>query len=130
MSLPTYEEALSRAREGAPFSNGFEGECWEENWCERCVHDQPIRTGGGPGCPLPLVSYKDKTPAEWLEQDRSRLGDQYHCVYFRPEDDPGPDEPTPTPDPPGQLTLCPREPFERPARMFADTRPVDAEVAS
>ncbi|MEV8639242.1 hypothetical protein AB0395_47065 [Streptosporangium sp. NPDC051023] len=129
MTLPTYEEALAKAREGSPFSNSTEGECWMENNCEQCVHDRPARTGNpADGCPLVLVAYLDKTPAEWMRNEGFRLGDQYTCVMFRPEDDPGPDEPTPAPDPPGQLTLCPREPYERPGRMYVDIRPVEAGV--
>lgn len=126
MTLPTYDEAFARAREMSPFSNGTEGYAWMENNCERCIHDRPHRDGTDPqGCPLILVALMGRTPIEWMQQDGHRLGDQYHCLYFRDEDDPGPDEPTPIPDPPGQLTLCPREPYERPARMFAGTKPVE-----
>lgn len=130
MTLPTFDEANTKAREGSPFSNGTEGECWMANNCHRCVHDAPVRRDEwDKGCPLILVAYLGKTPAEWLEKDRSRLGDQYTCMYFRDEEDgPGPQEPTPVPDPPGQLTLCPRGEFERPARMFADTRPQEVAV--
>lgn len=128
MSLPTYDAALATARPGSPFSNGTESECWFDNWCHRCVHDRAIRTGKGSGCPLILVSYEEKTPVEWMRQEGFRLGDQYHCIYFRDEDDPGPDEPTPIPDPPGQLTLVDRDEFERPARMFTDTRPVQVDA--
>ncbi|MFI6496856.1 hypothetical protein [Nonomuraea typhae] len=124
MSLPTYEEAYARAREGSPFSNGFEGECWMDSNCYRCVNDAATRRGDWDnGCPLILVALLGKTPAEWLTKNRSSLGDQYTCLYFRDEDDPGPDEPTPIPDPPGQGVLFPRDEFERPARMFADTMP-------
>jgi hypothetical protein len=130
MTLPTFDEANTKAREGSPFSNGTEGECWMANNCHRCVHDAPVRRDEwDKGCPLILVAYLGKTPAEWLEKDRSRLGDQYTCMYFRDENDgPGPQEPTPIPDPPGQLTLCPRDEFERPARMFADTAPQEVSV--
>jgi hypothetical protein len=130
MSVPTFDEANAKAREGSPFSNGFEGEHWMANNCHRCIHDKPARDGSDPtGCPLILVAYLGKTPAEWLEKNRSSLGDQYTCLYFRDENDgPGPHEPTPIPDPPGQLTLCPRGEFERPARMFADTMPQEVSV--
>lgn len=131
MSLPTVDEALATARDRSPFSNGTEGYAWMANWCGRCVHDAPTRRDDwANGCPLLIVAITGKTPIEWLdgprdEHGRYGLGDQYHCVMFRDEDNPGPDEPTPIPDPPGQLTLCPRDEFERPARMFADTRPVE-----
>lgn len=124
MSLPTYDEAFAKAAEGSPFSNSTEGEAWMENNCNRCVHDAATRRDDwSKGCPLILVAYLNKTPAEWMRKDGFRLGDQYTCLYFRDEDNGGPGEPAPIPDPPGQLTLCPREPYERTARMFADTAP-------
>ncbi|MBG0828509.1 hypothetical protein HS041_12095 [Planomonospora sp. ID67723] len=130
MSLPTFDEADARAREGSPFSNGTEGYTWMGNWCGRCVHDAPARRDDyANACPLILVALTGKTPAEWLESDPYSLADRYQCLMFRPEDDPGPDEPTPVPDPPGQLTLCPREPYERPARMFVDTLREAADVS-
>lgn len=138
MSLPTYEEAYAKAREGSPFSNGDEGHSWMGAWCGRCIHDKPARTGDpANGCPLVGVAYMGRTPAEWLDNTEtsadgamtpySRTG-QYSCVMFRPEDDPGPQEPTPIPDPPGQDALFPREPFERPARMYAEILPQEVSV--
>lgn len=127
MSLPTYEQALATSREGAPFSNGTEGECWLEANCYRCLNDAEFRRSEGPGCVLVMLSYEDRTPAEWVLDKPGHLGQKYRCMYFRSEDD-GPDpEPTPIPDPPGQLTLVPREPFEQ-ARMLAEY-PQPAEVA-
>lgn len=129
MSLPTFEEADATAREGSPFSNGTEGECWMENNCYRCVNDAPTRRDEwDKGCPLIMVALLGKTPNAWMEKNPYGLSDRYTCIYFRDEDDPGGEEPTPIPDPPGQLTLCPRDEFERPGRMFADTKSV--EVAS
>jgi hypothetical protein len=126
MSLPTFEEADGRARKGSPFSNGTEGECWMDNNCHRCVHDAPTRRDEwDKGCPLIMVALLGKTPAEWMEKNRSSLGDQYTCLFFRDEDDGGPGEPTPIPDPPGQDALFPRDGFERPGRMFADTKPLE-----
>lgn len=138
MSLPTFEEAEATAREGSPFSNSDEGYGWMANWCDRCVHDKPARNDDpGNGCPLVMVALLGKTPREWLDQTRYDADgkllpysrhDQYHCVMFRPEDDPGPDEPAPIPDPPGQDALFPRDEFERPGRMFADTKPQEVSV--
>jgi hypothetical protein len=126
VSLPTFDEAFAKAREKSPFSNSTEGYAWMGANCQRCFHDKAARCGDpGDGCPLILVAYMGRTPAEWIETKPLGLTDRYTCVMFRPEDDLGPDEPTPIPDPPGQLTLCPREPFERPARMFTDTTPAD-----
>lgn len=130
MTLPTLKEAEARAREGSPFSNGTEGYAWMENWCGRCIHDAPTRRDDwANGCPLILLALTGRTPAEWMETNPRGLADRYTCLYFRDEDHHGPDEPTPIPDPPGQDALFPREPFERPCRMYADTRPVPA-VAS
>ena len=134
MSLPTYEQAWETAREERPFSNGTEGYAWLDNWCGRCVHDKPAREGDDAnGCPLVLVSLFGRTPIEWLPQDREgliRLGDSYHCMLFRDEDEGGGDpEPKPIPDPPGQLALTPREPYEA-ARMLTDWPSLVAEVTS
>lgn len=123
MTLPTYEQAMATSSDESPFSNGTEGQAWMSRHCARCVNDKPAREGRyEDACVLILVALNGRTPAEWTEDDRMSLGDQYRCMYFRDEDD-GPDpEPTPVPDPPGQLTLCPREPHEQ-ARMLI---PVDA----
>ena len=132
MTLPTYEQAWETAREERAFSNGTEGYAWLENWCGRCVHDKPAREGRDEdGCPLILVSLLGRTPIEWIEQRDSsgliRLGDSYSCMYFRDEEDGGGDpEPQPIPDPPGQLTLAPREPFE--ASRMLTTYPTRTEV--
>lgn len=127
MTLPTYDEAWARAQEGSPFSNGDEGYGWMARWCDRCINDKPAREDDpGSGCPLVSVALLGRTPVEWLDQKRTgpdgllvpySIGDQYHCMYFRDEDDGGDPEPTPIPDPPGQLVLAPREPFEQ-ARML------------
>jgi hypothetical protein len=135
MSLPTYEEAYENARPEPAFSNGTEGYGWIGANCDRCIHDRPARNDDpGNGCPLILVSLAQRTPREWLDGPRDEHGrygieDQYRCVFFRDEGDPGPDEPAPVPDPPGQEGLFPREPFTRPCRMFADTRPEPAGVS-
>lgn len=135
MTLPTYEDAMARAREGSPFSNSDEGYGWMANWCDRCTHDKPARNDDpGNGCSLVMVALLGRTPAEWLDNTETgpdgllkpySRADQYTCVMFRPEDDPGPDEPTPIPDPPDQEVLFPRDEFARPARTYADTKPVE-----
>ncbi|MGI5414275.1 hypothetical protein [Actinomadura luteofluorescens] len=130
MTLPTFDEAMATSREGVAFSNGTEAECWMENYCGRCVNDAELRRGDGPGCALVLVAYEDRFPAEWTPDKPGHLGQQWRCMYFRSEEDGGDPEPKPIPDPPGQLTLAPREPFERPARMLAPLgTPQPAEVA-
>lgn len=111
--LPTYDQAWATAREGSPFANGTEGECWMDRNCYRCVNDKPSRQGDyANGCPLILVAYEGRLPAEWVPDKPGYLGEQWRCMYFRDEDDGGDPEPKPIPDPPGQLTLAPREPFE------------------
>jgi hypothetical protein len=136
--LPTYEQAYAAAIDNPPFSNGDEGYGWMYHWCDRCINDKGTRDGSNPqGCPLVCVALMGRTPIEWLDQKRvvdgklqpySR-GGQYQCTYFRDEEDGGGDgEPKPIPDPPGQLTLVPREPYERPARMLTDY-PTPVEVS-
>lgn len=115
MKVPTVEP-----RDGSPFSNSTEGYAWIENWCDRCIHDKPAREDRyEDACQILTLSLIGKTPGEWLRQDGFRLGDQYHCIEFRSEDD-GPEPPTePMPTPPGQGELIPMEPYVG-TRMFAD----------
>lgn len=102
------------------FSNGTEFECWVANWCHRCVHDKPAREDRyEDACQIVMIALLGQTPAEWIRQEGFRLGDQYHCIEFRDEDD-GPPPPTePEPTPTGQGELLPMEPFVG-TRMFAD----------
>lgn len=57
------------------FSNGFEFEAWQANWCARCVKE--------PDC-LILTAVlldeleEDEIPAEW-SPGRDDLYDRYHC---------------------------------------------------
>jgi hypothetical protein len=126
--LPTYDQAWETASEGSPFSNSDDGLAWLEANCQRCVNDKPAREGREEnGCPLIFVSLCGRTPTEWTRTDKPRsFGENYRCMYFRDEEDGGDPEPQPIPDPPGQLTLAPREPFEA-SRMLTDY-PVPAEV--
>lgn len=116
--MDDYETLYARAKDESPFSNGTEGYGWMGHWCERCFYDKPARDGDGTeGCPLVLVALMQRTPAEWLPgepctPDGFSIRDQYTCVMFRHEDDGGDPEPKPVPDPPGQLTLFPREGVE------------------
>jgi hypothetical protein len=109
------QEAWDRAAEVAPFSNSTEGEAWMEAWCYQCSNDGCGVGKDNPQCPLLTVAYSGRTPAEWFDQTQPgqppRLGDQYHCLMFRRRGDEGGREPRPVPDPPGQLTLLPREPY-------------------
>jgi hypothetical protein len=124
--MRTYDEMWASAREESAFSNGTEWECWSANWCDRCIHDKPARQGDeGNGCPLILIGFCGRTPLEWMEHERFSLGDRYHCIEFRDEDD-GPTEPPgPSPQCPGQGELFDPAPYEG-VRMFADIVPVRA----
>lgn len=126
-----YEEA----RDEAPFANGDEGDGWMANWCNRCWHDRDQRGEEitGPGCPLVAVALMGRTPIQWLDQKKdgelyARAG-QYQCINFRDEEDGPGGEPQPIPDPPGQLTLLPREDVQG-VRMLTPLEPVsDRSVA-
>lgn len=113
--MESVDTLYERAKDEPPFSNGTCGYGWMDAWCNRCWHDGPARRGDeANGCPLLGVALLGRTPAEWLpgEPDTPTgfsIPDQYTCVMFRHEDDGGDPEPKPIPDPPGQLTLFPRE---------------------
>lgn len=129
--MRTYDEALAASRDTPAFSNGTEGYGWMDAWCDRCVHDKGMRDGtDGQGCPLVMVTLMRRTPAEFLDGPRDEQGcygiaDQYHCVEFRDENDPGPGYEPVEPVSPDQIELFDAEPFKRP-RMYAD---VVAEVS-
>lgn len=116
--MDDYDTCFGRAKDEPAFSNGTEGYGWMDAWCNRCWHDKPARQGDdGNGCPLILVAMMRRTPAEWIPGDPMKpsgfsIPDQFTCVMFRHEDDGGDPEPKPIPDPPGQLTLFPRDGFE------------------
>lgn len=115
MSLD-FNDAFDRARDEPAFSNGTEGYAWMGNWCDQCLRDAPHRNmGKGSGCPLVMVALMERTPAEWLdgprdEHGRYSLGDQYHCIEFKPPGGGG-YEPRPKPEPSDMDGL-----FERPER--------------
>ena len=117
--MRTYDEAFAAALDKPAFSSGTDGDEWMANWCDRCIHDAPMRAGRYEnGCPLALLAVIGMTPSEWLRQPAD-APDRYQCVEFRPEDDPGPGyEPPPDPPLPGQDVLFPMEPH---TRMYADT---------
>lgn len=126
--MRTPREIEKDAREGSPFSNGSEFEIWQDANCGTCVHDKPAREGREwDGCPLLAIVYADLTPAEWLKsQNPPSPASIYTCVEYRHENDGKDDpEPKPIPDPPGQLTLFPREGFEGVRLLKSyDTEPV------
>lgn len=81
-----YDAIEATARPGSAFSNGTEWDCWSSDWCNQCVHDQDIDSGG---CPIVLLAMQgEKTPAEWVpgptdEEGRVSLTDRYGCLEFQ-----------------------------------------------
>lgn len=69
--MPSFADAYDMSRPGSPFSNGFEGECWSEAWCESCQHCDD--------CTLLDVAHIGRTPVQWVEVDRSSLRSRYFC---------------------------------------------------
>lgn len=123
--LPTYEQASGTAREGSPFSNSDEGCAWIANNCDRCIHDKAAREGRyEDACLLLTIAVFGRTPAEWTEDKPGSLGERWRCLYFRSEEDGGDPEPQPIPDPPGQITLVPREPLEASRMLTTYPQPV------
>lgn len=114
-----YGEIFDDARDERPHVDIVE---WIAYVCDSCVNDpgENNLTVDNPGCPIIAVMINQRTPVELLEQPDD-APDPYHCVEYRGPDD-GPGEPQPTPDPPNQPALWPREPFEG-VRMYADTIP-------
>lgn len=122
--MDNIDTAYENAIDEPPFSNSTEGYGWMANWCDRCAHDAPYqRDEAKEGCPLIAVALMGRTPREWMAGERGPSGgiyieDQYHCIYFRDENDDDPDaKPVPLPDPPGMEALFPRELVE-PERVF------------
>lgn len=128
--MDDYDTCFERAKDEPAFSNGTEGYGWMEANCETCIHDKAARQGDVGGCPLILVALMGRTPQEWLEGDRDTIARRYTCVMYRHEDDGGDPEPRPIPDPPGQLTLFPRDGLEGVRMLKSLPEPVRAEVAS
>lgn len=123
-----YEEAIDEPA----FSNSDEGIGWMDANCATCIHDKPARQGDDAnGCPLVLITLTGKRPIQFLDGPRNEQGlysiaRQYTCTEYRHEDD-GPTDPQPIPDPPGQLTLLPRETYE--GHRMLTTVPQEAPVA-
>ena len=65
------------------FSNGFEFEMWEPNWCGRCTKDSSVGWAlEGVFCPiLDKVMLEDIVPEEW-SPGTDDLRDRYHCSEF------------------------------------------------
>lgn len=70
MALLEFGDELARARTGAPFANGYEGESWMSLWCQDCTHRN--------GCPLLDVALFGRTPAAWQLREPDGLN-RYTC---------------------------------------------------
>lgn len=105
--MRSYAALLNSATNTPPFSNSTEGDAFTATWCDQCVVDRPAREGRyADACQILLVALSGKTPAEWLPQDRLRLGYMYRCTAFRRDRRP---PPAPPPEVPGQLALWTEE---------------------
>lgn len=116
--MRSVEEISDSAHDERPFSNSTEGYAWMRAHCATCIHDKPTRQGREhDGCALIALSMGGYTPAEWIPGDPQVDGGWdptklFMCVEYSHEDDGGNPEPKPIPDPPGQLTLFPRDGLE------------------
>jgi hypothetical protein len=64
------------------FSNGFEFEMWEPNWCGRCIKDEMGGAPEGTFCPiLSKVMLNNEVPPQWTP-GTDDLRDRYHCSEF------------------------------------------------
>ncbi len=82
MSLKSFEDELKRATEHPAFSNGFEGECWQDYWCNSCA-----RSVDGEGCVLFAVALMGQTPWQWELLNRDSLTTRFIChEYVRSAD--------------------------------------------
>lgn len=83
--MKEYVEIEAASTEGSAFSNGHEWDCWSGQWCERCVHDVDIDSGG---CPLVFLAMQgERTPAEWVPGPTGPRGEpslpqRYRCTQF------------------------------------------------
>ncbi|KPI31397.1 hypothetical protein OV320_2613 [Actinobacteria bacterium OV320] len=117
MTPDDYGHLYAEAHDEPAFSNSDEGYGWMDANCATCIHDKPARQGRDhEGCPLILITLMSKRPIQFLDGPRSpeglyNIADQYRCIEYRHEND-GPTDPQPIPDPPGQLTLLPREDYQ------------------
>lgn len=97
--MRSYVQIAASASDKAPFSNSTDGYAWIDQWCDRCANDTKAPDEG---CLILLVGLMGKTPAEWLPDNRMKLGHTYRCTEFR-KARPKPAEPAQ--EIPGQMKL-------------------------
>jgi hypothetical protein len=90
----------------APFSNGFEWDCWSGRWCHTCLMDSMGAPSRAPEvfCPIVTDAMLGETPGAWTEVEPDGLETRYACSEYAPrEGEPdartlaGPDAMRPTP---------------------------------
>lgn len=109
MTLPTGPEGKP-SKEYRPYrpANGSEGDCFQAQWCERCLKDRAARAGDyANGCDILLRSLAfdirdENYPTEW----RYPVDDIWspECTAFIEDSDDEREPPPPDPDP-SQLVL-------------------------
>ncbi len=68
------------------FSNGTEGEIYQERWCDRCAHDAAFRASGEDSCPVwdaHLAYNGEEGPSKVLDMLIPRGNER--CLLFRKE---------------------------------------------
>jgi hypothetical protein len=89
----TDRPAVIQAHKYRP-SNGTEGDCFIESWCDRCKRDEAYRSGEGDSCPivantLALPIDDPEYPAEWTYAANG----QPICTAFEEVGTPDPPDP-------------------------------------
>lgn len=89
------------------FSNGTEHHMWENEYCNRCIHEKAFRAGdASAGCELALLAFMHEPVPAWIYTDKP-WPLHVHCLKFSPDDGEPPTYlPRPTPQIPGQLSFA------------------------
>lgn len=84
--MPGADAAFTASADRPAFSNGHEGEVWENDWCGTCVHGGQVSNADGGGCPLLGLALLGRTPAEWEPRVPGGLLARYECTAYRAAD--------------------------------------------
>jgi hypothetical protein len=76
MALLTFEAYEANATDTAPFPDGYSGEVWMTEHCDRCAHTVD--------CPLILLAVIGRTPHIWTERTNAPLSHRWHCPEWSP----------------------------------------------
>jgi hypothetical protein len=77
MALLTFEDYEPEADDRPPFPDGFSGEVWMVENCERCAHGENT-------CPLLMLAIIGRTPHVWTERTNATLSHRWHCPEWTP----------------------------------------------